>query len=787
MPASTLTAQQTAVVTLPADAKAFLEGPAGAGKTTAGAQRLLHLLKQGAPGGSILVLAPQRTLAAAYSQALRKSRLRAGGLPAILTAGGLAQRMVELFWPLVAAPAGFAEPDRPPTFLTLETAQYHMARLVRPLLEQGYFESVTIDRNRLYSQIIDNLNKAAVVGFASSEIGQRLQTAWTGEPSQARVYADVQACATLFRQHCLAHNLLDFSLQVETFWRHVWPLPACREHLTSSYRHLIADNVEEDTPFAHDLLASWLPQLDSALLIYDQDAGYRQFLGADPQSAYELRHLCQEHIVLGESLVTPPALQALGVHLAEALEQPAPHLPSRSPSAAVERSFVYPDGLRYYPQMLDWVVEQIAGLVEEDVSPGEIVILAPFLSDALRFSLMNRLARAGVPARSHRPSRALRDEPATHTLLTLAALAHPQWGVKPSRSDLIHALLQAIAELDLVRGQLLAQIVYRSKDGAAQLSSWEQIKPDMHERISYVLGGRYNTLRVWLADYLQSSDPSAPLDHFLSRLFGEVLSQRGHGFHDDFDAANVAANLVESVQKFRQGMGADQWPRSPTDAQRRGEPARRPQAGQGDSRGAGRVQQRASTSPTEHGAAAPASHGKPLGQEYLEMVEDGVIAAQYVRAWQETDADTDAVLLAPAYTFLMMNRPVDYQFWLDVGSRGWFERLYQPLTHPYVLSRHWEGARPWSDLDEHAANQQRLFRLALGLIRRCRKQIYLGLSELGEQGYEQRGALLWAINQVLQRLASERGTPANEDLPMEQELAQAAPSSLSLPELASAS
>ena len=50
------------------------------------------------------------------------------------------------------------------------------------------------------------------------------------------------------------------------------------------------------------------------------------------------------------------------------------------------------------------------------------------------------------------------------------------------------------------------------------------------------------------------------MDHFLSRLFGEILSQRGHGFHDDFDAARVAANLVESVQKFRQGMGGERVP-----------------------------------------------------------------------------------------------------------------------------------------------------------------------------------------------------------------------------------
>ena len=76
-----------------------------------------------------------------------------------------------------------------------------------------------------------------------------------------------------------------------------------------------------------------------------------------------------------------------------------------------------------------------------------------------------------------------------------------------------------------------------------------------------------------------------------------------------------------------------------------------------------------------------------IGKEYLLMVQDGVIAAQYMRSWQAREGG--AVLLAPAYTFLMSNYPVDYQFWLDAGSSGWFERLFQPLTHPYVLGRGW--------------------------------------------------------------------------------------------------
>jgi hypothetical protein len=214
----------------------------------------------------------------------------------------------------------------------------------------------------------------------------------------------------------------------------------------------------------------------------------------------------------------------------------------------------------------------------------------------------------------------------------------------------------------------------------------------------YRFGELYEGLRLWLEESLQG--PQVELDHFLSRLFGELLSQPGYGLHASFTAGEVAANLVESIQKFRWSAGD-----------------------------------------------ALAQEGIPLGKEYILMVQQGVIAAQYVRSWQAVEED--AVQLAPAYTFLMANRPVEIQFWLDVGSRGWFERLYQPLTHPYVLSRHWIMGGLWTDSEELDASMQGMQRLVAGLLRRCRSRLYLGLSELGEQGYEQRGPLLRALNRVL--------------------------------------
>ncbi len=53
----------------------FLEGPAGAGKTTLAVQRLRYLLQAGIPGDTILVLTPQRTLAQPYVEALRAARV----------------------------------------------------------------------------------------------------------------------------------------------------------------------------------------------------------------------------------------------------------------------------------------------------------------------------------------------------------------------------------------------------------------------------------------------------------------------------------------------------------------------------------------------------------------------------------------------------------------------------------------------------------------------------------------------------------------------------------------
>jgi len=100
----------------------------------------------------------------------------------------------------------------------------------------------------------------------------------------------------------------------------------------------------------------------------------------------------------------------------------------------------------------------------------------------------------------------------------------------------------------------------------------------------------------------------------------------------------------------------------------------------------------------------------------------------------------------------MSNRPVRIQFWLDIGSRGWSERLFQPLTHPVVLSRSWSNNQKWTDQHERDYSQQSLDRLISGLIRRCSQRIYACAVGMDEQGNEQRGDLILAISSLLRSM-----------------------------------
>lgn len=671
--------------------KVFLHGMAGTGKTTLACQRLQYLIKEADHDDGILVLVPQRALAEPYKTTLSSLTSAAKQDIDILTMSGLVRRMVSLFWPLINNTTGFREPYKPAKFLTLETSQYFMGRLLDPFLAKGYFSTVRLTRNRLLGQLIDNLNKSAIVGFPYTEIGERLTSSWVGEDAQKRVYADSQELVSAFRAFCLQNNLVDFSLQVELFKEQIWPNPLAQNYLKRLYPHIIYDNVEEDPPYVHDIIEQWLPHTKSALIVQDDMAGYNSFLGADPVSAQRFESLIQNKIYLNESLNQNDLREQILTPLVD-ITQPVPF------SLQEIKTFVgQPEQrIRFYPELLKMIAEEIHTKIESGIAPEEIVILSPFVSDSTVFTLAQALETYGIKLRSLRPSTALNDDPVIKTLLTFAVLNHPEWELATDPFVLGTVLNYAVEDLDLIRAYLISQKP-NHKAFVVQLEDLS-LASDVEARLSSKQLLAWKIVQNWLAN----NQSLYPLDVFFSRLFGELLSQPGFAFHNQLEAGQVTARLIESYKKFRASFSSID---DPLDAE--------------------------------------------IGKEFVKSVQSGLLAATYVEDY--TQLPKDSVLITPITSFVALHKTVDYQFWLNVGSSGWYERLEQPLTHPIVLSRHWKRGQKWTADDDLRLSRETLIKMVNGLFNRCRNGIYLGIADYNEGGTEEKGLLMLHLQALYRR------------------------------------
>jgi len=668
----------------------FLSGPLVAGQRQALIGRLRFILESGTSGYSILALLPDRATARRFREEIAQLDLGPYGEVELQTYYGLAVRLIRLFWPLVAAEGGFAAPQKAPVFLNYESAQYALGQLVEPLFAQGYFEGLAMRPQRAVSQLLDNLNKVAVNGFALHEVGERLSEAWSGDDGRLRYYEQVQHCIDLFRGHCLQHGLLDASLVFEVFNRHLVEKEEFWRYFTERYRHLLVDSVEEMVPVAHDLVSRLLPQCDSACIGGDEGAGFRLFLGADARGAADLYARCRHRISALEEECANANMAVWAGRLGEELGQGARAVHDGQAQRAIIDLIRTP----YRAQMIEAVAERITRLVEGGVAPGDIAVVAPHADGVLRFLLAETFAAADIPFAVVRRYEALREEPVVRACLTLAILAHSHWRRTLSLFDVAEALGLALQPLDPLRAALLAQHVYDERAG--RLKDGREVGGALRERIGFSVVERYESLRQWLAAYNQVE--STPIDHFLRRLFGEVLA----GPHLDPEGAAAYSKLIASASAFR--------------------------------------------------VAAPAMGlaAEDVGLHYCEMVFSGVVAAQYL-AESDVDMAPDSIaLVAPVYTYLLSGHMARYQFWLDIGSLSWWDPLHQPLTNHYVLTRRWNRDERWTDAVDFSQRNRNLHRLVRGLALRCRDGIFLCTSEREGRGEVQDSPLLMAVQQVLQ-------------------------------------
>jgi len=687
---------QSTIIQKAGISKIFIYGESGTGKSTTALFWIKELIKNDVPPTEILLITPQKSYQELYKHYF-KNQLRIPFNIQSATLSGLARRYLDIYWPLILEDQRYPFFAQPPSFLTLETAQYFMMSIVEEKLAQGKFADILLDPNRLTSQLLDNLNKSALVGFSPADIEKKLSDAWSGDNKYLNAYANMQETILDFRKLCFEKTLIDFSLQLELFRLVLCPNPLFQEKFFTAYRHVIVDHVEEDVPIAHDLLLDWIPNIESSLVIYNTDGGYRTMLGADPLSAKRLYSAFPERFKFENNRANHPFISEIRAKTSELVDVNIKPVFSEELLSGFNQYFsiLYS---KYFPGLIDQVSDEIVRLIKvESFPPSQIAVVAPYINDTLLVALGGRLEQRGLSFASLRPSRAIFDNPHIRALLTIAKLCYPGIELSVSRDEFSRALFVLINGMDLVRATLLAEIVLRANN---ELSNFSKINDKIRDRIEQSNGTVYERLRQWIET--QKSNEPQPLDILIRKAFGELISTNGFTLSQPSLEASKVADLIESIRKFRSVVSV----RSDMDNQ----------------------------------------SNIWLAREYIRWVESGIFSG--VHGNQIAKTYEDELILMPATTFVMAGNPVKAQFWIDIGSQGWFERVDQPLTHPFVLSRNWPEGKKWTDTDEFTNNKAALERIFKGLLGLASDKIYFCYTQYGESGFEQNGMLLRLIQKI---------------------------------------
>ena len=687
-----LTAAQQEMVALPTgqNHSLFVRGPAGAGKTTALQQRLIALLAGHIPSTSILTLVAEPESADSFRRAVAAAGLESYSDLSLTTFAGLARELLALFWPLVAREAGFGQPEQPPTFVAYDLAQIIMRQVIAPLQDKGAFQGLRLRPQQILSQLLDNLNRAALNGLDLDEMETRLVDSQE-DPTQAKLLQEAAGAAKSFRQHCLAHNLVDLSLLITTFCRHLSPHPHLRAYLHGRFRHLLVDNVDELPPAGVQFVAQLLPACDSAVLAYDEPGGYKRYLAADPEYAASLAQHCQRELDISDRTHRNPGLDALANRVQSKLDGP-PRLDHREASEAI-LEIIRP---RYRREMVQQTVAYIAHTLIP--AAGEalpaVAVLAPYLDGALVYALTQELNAAGLSSSVLRRRGSPRDEPLVRSWLTLALLAHPEWGLTPSSYDVAESLTTSLADLDRPRGVLATRHLYDTALG--RLRPVESLPEAAIPRIGRPAVERLGEIQHWLDAW----PGTEPLDRFLATLFHDLLSQPRFQPKPNVRAAAVCDWLTRAARRFRQ--------------------------------------------------AAPALNLDSLseqGRAFVEAVYDGIVTGEALP--RPTPGAAPQVVVASVYAYLLSAGQVPYQVWLETGASGWWEIPHQPLSNAFVLTPTWNPAAQWTAADSIGIRNQLLARLVRGLCQRCGRGVVLATSDLDRRGERQNGPLWRALEALL--------------------------------------
>ena len=598
---------------------------------------------------------------------------------------------VMLFFPLI-----FEELNLKAQFplrLRPETEQELATQLWRQ--EPDWEELCELEQEyRLVRQTLDLMQLAGASGVPTEDISAILSEGMSGidlEGDRQVLYRRMGELLLSWQSWCLDRGLLTYGSIYELYWRFLLPNPKYQQHLSSRYRAIFADDVDDYPAIARNLFKVMLDLGCSGVFTYNPNGKIRLGLNADPEYMLGLESFCRveqltpiTHNLGREFAATAVELVTETAYLVEAPD-------TIQSIQTISRA-----------ELLRQTAEIIIQAVQQGIKASEIAIIAPGLDEIARYSLIEILAAQDIAVTPLNEQRPIISSPLVRSLLTLLCLVYRDLGRLIDR-DAIAEMLTIFSQtkIDPVRAGLIADHCYRANFKHPSLLPVETFS--RWDRLGHQASDAYLKITSWIEAYKTKQQQqsfltptillSEAIEHFLdsSSLSGDRLA--------------VLRELMETTQHF--------W-----EVDRR-------------------LRQNEPSFQTQSATIA----------QFVQLLRRGTITAN-PRPLRQFTAKTEAVTLSTVFQYRSWRSSHRWQFWLDASSPLWSQGGAATLFAAPLFLHSWTGN--WMPEDEHAMDKERLSRILQDVMTRATEKIFLCHSDLGVNGTEQAGALLPLVHATTQ-------------------------------------
>ncbi|WML37245.1 UvrD-helicase domain-containing protein [Clostridium sp. OS1-26] len=509
----------------------IVSGKSGSGKTILAIEKYKHMVEEEKINSEdILVLVMNRHQAMTWKKEIC---LRTAGELKIYTYQNFVSRELTKFWPIIENKCSKIEKrSLRPEFISTDLANYMMELLVNYYRRKGYLLDITSHSSNIASDLVSNINKAAMALVDFKEIGTRLYNSLQIKESISREnYEHIDSIIEHYVNSFLKQGVVDYGIGTYLYNNYLVNDDTYTEKL-NNIKYIIIDDFNEIPPVQLALINKLMCTVEKGYMFYNQDGGFCTYYGADKQYLMNNTDFCYHQLELEESFLC-------GKYFMEFSEEiGVDNL--RSISAQNKKVPIYFDiASQLRSEMLEKISNKIKELIRNGKRPEDIVIISPSNDVVLSSEIEYNLRDFGIEIINTSKKSRLIDNPYVHSLIVIACLCNKYTGINLTKDD-YKRFFSIVLDIDMVKASIISKSIIN-------YGELQQLPSEIAERIGMDIENRYNNLKECIQQYRHYiEEKSMSLGELFRRGFLELLITLPRAK----DNIQICKNLSETAEKF---------------------------------------------------------------------------------------------------------------------------------------------------------------------------------------------------------------------------------------------